>query len=230
MLNNYKYFKYSRKAGFNLHNSPKLAFLALGLKSEKHWASFSKPFKSVSNLFWVSKYYSSKLSQSAKNIFVFFKRKKKQIKNQQQFSCLDICLFASRFFKTLRHARAAIHAGFIYVNGVITKKPDRVLFAGDLLTVSTFLLQKLGPIWQKSFFFSFFKGIKVFSQVVSSFEISYSTGSVCLCYLLYNRAVSSMEERFFYTKDVIGSIPVLPKLSKVYLCIKLLMKSFLFVG
>jgi len=228
MLNHYKYFKYSRKAGFNLHNSPKLAFFALRLKSEKHWASFSKPFKSVSNLFWVSKYYSSKLSQTAKNIFVFFKRKKKQIKNSQQFSCLDTCLFAARFFKTLRQARSAIYSGFVCVNGVITKKPDRAVFEGDLLTISLFLLKKLAIIWRKSFFFSFFKGVKVFSQIVSSFEISYSTGSVCVCYT--QRAVSSMEERFFYTKDVSGSSPLLPKLSKVYSCIKLLMKSFLFVG
>lgn len=182
MLNNYKYFKYARKVGFNLHNNPKLAFFASQFHHEKRWEVFAKPFKSNTNLFWVSKYYSSKLTQSNKNLFVFFKRKKKQSKKPQHFFCLDTCLFISRFFKTLRQARAAIHSGFVCVNGVLVKKPDYFVTAGTLITIDPSLLKKLLPVWHKSFFFSFFKTIKVFSQVSSSFEISYATGAFCVCY------------------------------------------------
>ena len=181
MLNNYKYFKYSRKVGFNLHNSPKLAFFASQFQ-HKRWEVFAKPFRSSTNLFRVSKYYSSQLTQNKKNLFVFFKRKKKQAKKHQYFFCLDTCLFVSRFFKTLRQARAAIYAGFVCVNGALVKKPDYKVAEGSLISIESFLQKKLVPIWQKSFFFSFFKRIKVFSQISCSFEISYSTGSFCVCY------------------------------------------------
>jgi ribosomal protein S4 len=183
MLNNYKYFKYARKLGFNLHNSPKLAFYASQLHEEKQrWEVFAKPFRSTTNLFSVSKYYSSKLAQNKKNLFVFFKRKKKQAKKPQHFFCLDTCLFISRFFKTLRQARAAVYAGFVCVNGALVKKSDYRVTEGSLISIAFPLLKRLLPVWQQSFFFSFFKTIKVFSQVSGSFEISYSTGSFCVCY------------------------------------------------
>lgn len=204
MLNNFKYFKQTRKVGFNTFNCPKVIFYGFKDPRQNRWAIFTKPTKTQSALFWVSKYYFLARFSKTSNFVSFFKRKQNIVSQQQS---LDYCLYFLHFFKTIRHARYFILRGNVRVNNVVVKSPDQKLREGDVVTLKKEYLSFLQQLWSSSFFFSKYKDKTVFATISPCFEVSFSSGAFCCVNFL--RAVSSMEEYFFYTENVIGSNPVL---------------------
>jgi hypothetical protein len=181
MLNHFKYFKYSKRLGFNLINDPKFAHKGLFYRFKKNWEALARPVKSATNLFWISKYFSITQTARGKQYLLFFKRKKFN-ENKLCKCSLDFCLLQARFCKTIRQARHFIFLGCVKVNGLLVKKPDFCLQEGDVTSFYPATFRYLFPYWKTSLFFSLFQTTKVFVQLPNSLEISYSSASFCFSF------------------------------------------------
>lgn len=178
MLNSFKYFKFTRKIGYNIFNSPKVVYISVNNRFKKRWSLFIKPLKTQSSLFWISKYYSSFRKQISSNYVCFFKRKRKK-ENSNVCQNLDFCLYKARFFKTIRQSRFFIKNKIVQVNFYTVNTPNYVLQEGDVVSLNWFFFSTIKTNMVNSFFSSNYKQFKTFVFLGFYFEISYSSGAFC---------------------------------------------------
>jgi len=157
MLNNFKYFKYTRRIGFNVINSPKVAYTVILLFRIKKWNLFSKPLKTQTNLFWISKFFFTNQINKVTDYVSFFKRKQRSVSTSSTYKTLDFCLYSAKFFKTIRQSRFFINRGFVKVNSFIISKPDYRLKPGDVVSLKWDVTSHLAHVWVCSFFFQVLK-------------------------------------------------------------------------